>query len=77
MKNNKLSVGLDYSFGKKLTTGRLVDLTNITPENLFGFSETGTIQSKYRSVVFIFTYDFILKSWKDWRKRKNEEKGMD
>ncbi|MBI5914216.1 MAG: hypothetical protein HY842_02485 [Bacteroidetes bacterium] len=75
LRNNQLSVGLDYSFGRKRTTGRLVDLTNITPDNLFGFSETGGIQSKYRAVVFIFTYDFILKSWKDWRTRRNELKG--
>jgi hypothetical protein len=70
LRNNQMSLGLDYAFGRKITTGRLVDLTNITAENLFGFSETGGIQSKYRSVVFIFTYDFIIKSWKDWRSRR-------
>jgi|GEM_PF-466692 len=75
LKQNQLSIGADFAFGKKITAGQLVDLTNITPENLFGFSETGIIESRYRSVVFIFTYDFILKSWKDWRKRKNDEKG--
>lgn len=74
LRSNQLSMGLDYAFGRKITTGRLVDFTNITPENLFGFSETGGIQSKYRSVVFIFTYDFILKSWKDWRSRREEMK---
>jgi hypothetical protein len=74
VRNHKLSAGLDYSFGRKFATGRLVDLTNITPENLFAFSEVGVVQSKYRSVVFIFTYDFILKSWKDWRERKKELK---
>lgn len=76
MYNNKFSAGIDYSFGKKRTTGRLVDLTNITQENLFGFSETGGIESRFNSVVFIFTYDFILKSWKDWRKRKQEMKSF-
>ncbi|MCU0347082.1 MAG: hypothetical protein MUC59_09060 [Saprospiraceae bacterium] len=74
VRSNKLSAGLDYSFGRKRTTGRLADLTNITPENLFEFSKTGAIQSRYQSVVFIFTYDFILKSWKEWRRRRSEMK---
>ena len=72
MRNNRFSAGIDYSFGKKRTTGRLVDLTNITQDNLFAFSETGGIESRYQSIVFIFTYDFILKSWNDWRKRKQD-----
>lgn len=70
MNTNQFSAGVDYSFGRKLTTGRLVDLTEITQENLFTFSEAGGIKSSFHSFVFIFTYDFILKSWKDWRQRK-------
>ncbi len=65
--NNQFSAGLDYAFGRKKTNGRLVDFGHITPENLFGFSEDGSISSRYQSIVFIFTYDFILKSWKNRR----------
>ena len=73
-KNSQFSMGADYAFGRKKTDGRLVDLSNITPENLFEFSGEGSVKSRYQSVVFIFTYDFILKSWKE-RKRKNGGKG--
>ena len=72
-RNNQFSLGLDYAFGRKRTTGRLVDLTNITPENLFEFSDNGGISSRYRSLILVFTYDFILKTWKnrkEWRKEK-------
>ena len=40
-------------------------------DNLFSFSEDGSVTSRYQSVVFIMTYDFILKSWKN-RKRKRD-----
>lgn len=71
-RNNQFSLGLDYAFGRKRTTGRLVDLTNITPENLFQFTNNGGISSKYRSLVLVFTYDFIMKSWKDRKSWKAE-----
>ncbi|MBI1224069.1 MAG: hypothetical protein GC192_02420 [Bacteroidetes bacterium] len=74
MNNNQFSAGVDYSFGRKITTGRLVELTNITPDNLFEFSNTGGIKSSFHSFVFIFTYDFIIKSWRDWRKRMQEKR---
>ncbi len=74
MNNNQFSAGIDYAFGRKLTTGRLVELNNITRDNLFEFSSTGGIKSTYNSILFIFTYDFIIKSWKDWRKRKQDAK---
>ncbi len=69
--NNQFSVGLDYAFGQKKTNGRLVDLSDITPDNLFSFSDNGTISSRYQSIIFICTYDFILKSWKERKNRKN------
>jgi hypothetical protein len=75
MNNNQFSAGLDYSFGRKLTTGRLVELNNITQDNLFEFSNTGAIKSTYNSVLIILTYDFIIKSWKDWRKRIQDKGG--
>ncbi len=71
--NNQFSLGLDYAFGRKKSNGRLVDLSDITPDNLFGFSGNGSITSRYQSVVFIMTYDFILKSWKN-RKKRNGDK---
>ena len=74
LNNNQFSVGMDYAFGRKKTRGRLVDLSDITPDNLFSFSEKGSVSSRYQSIVFIFTYDFILKSWKDRRARKRGEK---
>lgn len=70
--NNQFSVGLDYAFGQKKTNGRLVDFSNITTDNLFSFSEDGSITSRYQSIVFIMTYDFILKSWKNRQKRRRE-----
>lgn len=69
-RSNKYSLGLDYAFGRKRTTGQLVDLTNITPENLFGFTDSGGIITRYRSVVLVFTYDFIMKSWKERKQWK-------
>lgn len=74
-RNNQFSLGLDYGFGRKRTTGRLVDLTNITPDNLFQFSESGGIASRYSSLVIVFTYDFILKSWKNRKQWREEQKG--
>ena len=75
--NNQFSVGADYAFGRKKTDGRLVDLSNITPENLFSFSSDGSISSRYQSVVVIFTYDFILKSWKNRKRKSRVEKNGD
>ncbi len=69
--NNQFSLGLDYAFGIKKTNGRLVDLSNITPDNLFSFSDNGSTSSRFQSIVLVLTYDFILKSWKDRRKRRN------
>ncbi len=73
--SNQFSAGLDYAFGVKKTDGRLVDLSNITPENLFSFSDEGSVSSRYQSVVLILTYDFILKSWKN--RKKKRKRGVD
>lgn len=72
---NQFSIGLDYAYGQKKTNGRLVDLSDITPDNLFSFSDNGSISSRYQSIIFICTYDFILKSWKDRRAKKKLENG--
>ena len=69
--NNRFSLGLDYAYGRKKTRGRLVDLSDISPQNLFGFSDDGNTSSTYQAIVVICTYDFILKSWKNrkWKKK--------
>ena len=71
--NNQFSAGLDYAFGRKKTNGRLVDLSDITPDNLFSFSGKGSVSSRYQSIVFVFTYDFILKSWKNRRAKRDQQ----
>ena len=73
--SNQFSIGVDYAFGRKKTDGRLVDLSDITPDNLFSFSDNGSVSSRYQSIVFICTYDFILKSWKNRRAKKKLENG--
>jgi len=73
--SNQFSFGMDYAYGQKKTKGRLVDLSNITPENLFSFNEEGSVSSRYQSLVLIFTYDFILKSWKNRQEKKKNNKG--
>ena len=71
---NQFSLGLDYAFGQKKTDGRLVDLSDITPDNLFSFSDDGSVTSRYQSVTLILTYDFILKSYKNLRERRKLKK---
>lgn len=73
--NNQFSLGLDYAFGFKKANTRVVDLNNITQENLFEFSGSGPVTTNYQAFTIIFTYDFIVKSWKDRRRRlKNQHK---
>jgi hypothetical protein len=72
--NNQFSLGLDYAFGFKETNTRVVDLNNITQENLFEFSGNGPVTTRYQAFTLIFTYDFIVKSWKDRRRRLKEKR---
>ncbi|MFT4761710.1 MAG: hypothetical protein ACI9XO_004778 [Paraglaciecola sp.] len=72
--NNQFSLGLDYAFGFKKTNTRVVDLNNITQENLFEFSGSGPVTTRYQAFTLVFTYDFIVKSWKDRRRRLKDER---
>ena len=72
--NNQFSLGLDYAYGSKKTNTRVVDLGNITAENLFQFSGSGPVNTRYQAFTLVFTYDFIVKSWKARRKRLRAER---
>jgi hypothetical protein len=72
--SNKFSIGLDYAWGRKTSRTQVVDLNNITAENLFTFSGTNQVETRYQALTLVLTYDFIVKSWKDRRRRLAEER---
>ena len=75
--NNQFSLGLDYAFGRKQTNTRLVDLAEISESNIFEFSQSGNVTSSYQSFLLILTYDFIVKSWKERRKRIKAQRALE
>jgi len=56
--NSKFSFGIDYGFGVKKGANRLVDFSNVTPDNLFQLTDEGQVTSRFQSIVFILAYDF-------------------
>ena len=74
--NNQFSLGLDYALGLKETNVRVADLGNITAENLFELSGSGPVNTRYQAWTVVFTYDFIVKSWKDRRRRLKQQREL-
>lgn len=72
--NNQFSLGLDYAYGAKKTNTRVADLNNVTAENLFQLSGSGPVTTRYQAWTLVFTYDFIVKSWKDRRRHLKEQR---
>lgn len=57
---NKISLGTDLGYGRNSGGQQLVDLSNITPENLFTFGDKNNVSSRYYSIMLFITYDFIF-----------------
>ncbi len=57
---NHFSLGMDLGYGRDSGGDQLVDLTNITPNNLFTFSGNENVTSRFYSIMLFFTYDFIF-----------------
>ena len=58
---NHFSIGVDLGYGSTNGGPQLVDLSNITPNNLFTFSGNQNVNSRFYSVMLFLTYDFIFK----------------
>lgn len=57
---NHFSMGMDLGYGRNRGGAQLVDLTNITQDNLFSFSGNENVTSRFYSIMLFFTYDFIF-----------------
>ncbi len=67
--NSKFSYGIDYGIGRKKNDTRLVDFSNVTPENLFDFTGDGSVISSFQSLNFVLAYDF------SYRKKREKNNG--
>jgi len=59
-KGNVISVGVDVGYGRRSGAKQLVDLTNITAENLFEFSGKENVTTNTNVISLFFTYDFLF-----------------
>jgi len=66
VKKNQFAAGIDLAYG--LNTGglQLIDFNReVSPSNLFEFTNKNNVTSRLYSVMLFFTYDFIFSSWGD------------
>lgn len=57
---NLFSLGVDFGIGENRGGQQLVDLTDVTQENIFSFSGKDNVTSRFYSMMVFITYDFIF-----------------
>ncbi|MBT8191592.1 MAG: hypothetical protein KJO29_14265 [Bacteroidia bacterium] len=59
-KNNELSIGFDYGYGKKSGGRQLSDLSNFNIFNFYEFSSQNNVNTIAHSLMIFLTYDFLF-----------------
>lgn len=61
---NEVSGGIDIGYGRKSGGNQLVDLSSITPSNIYSLSDKKNVENRFFSIMVFFTYDFIFKRFR-------------
>ena len=67
---NQFSLGLDFAYGLRQNRPQLVNLRNITPDNLFDLETKFNVDTRLQAWTLVFTYDFIFKTIRERRNGK-------
>ncbi|NNE26388.1 MAG: hypothetical protein HKN09_06060 [Saprospiraceae bacterium] len=59
-RQNKISLGLDYGYGRKSGGRQLTDLSEVNIFNFFSFGSERNVTTTQHSIMFFLTYDFLF-----------------